>query len=114
MKKIQQPLRKIENEKYKCPKCGGRTVKGESINGKKRRKCQDCNHQYTVEENVVQKTTRSEKIFMHAAIGFTQTLCGIDFGSVVPCRMTNSIDGVNCPDCITILKIKARNRKHED
>lgn len=39
-------LRKLENEKYKCPKCGGRTVKFGTPKGRKRRLCQDCNNQY--------------------------------------------------------------------
>lgn len=36
MKKVAQSLRKLENEKYKCPRCGGRTTKGGSANGKKK------------------------------------------------------------------------------
>ena len=47
-------LRKYENEKYKCPRCGGRTVKIGSTSKKIRRQCQDCdNHFY--EEKIASK-----------------------------------------------------------
>ncbi len=40
-------LRRIENEKYKCPKCGGRTVKAGIVKKVPRRKCQECSYAYT-------------------------------------------------------------------
>lgn len=41
-------IRRIENEKHKCPKCGGRTVKGGTYQGKPQRICKACGYHYTV------------------------------------------------------------------
>jgi formylmethanofuran dehydrogenase subunit E len=45
-------VRKIENEQYKCPRCGGRTTKAGKAhhNGRIRRVCKECMRTYYVDE----------------------------------------------------------------
>ncbi len=52
----------------------------------------------------------SDELIVHRANGFTETVCGIDFNTTVPCMMTNVTKKVTCPDCITILEIWMKNK----
>lgn len=55
-----------------------------------------------------------ERIYVHGAVGFTKTVCGINFSTTVPCRMTNVTKDVTCPDCSIILKIWKKNENRSD
>ncbi len=57
---------------------------------------------------------KKEGITIHGANNFTSTICGIDFNTTVPCRMTNVTKEVTCLDCLTILKIREKNKKKEE
>lgn len=52
----------------------------------------------------------NNELIVHGVSGFTKTICGISFATSVPCRMTNVIEEVTCPDCVTIIKIWEKNQ----
>jgi len=77
-------LRKQENEKHKCPKCGGKTVKFGSMRGKKRRRCNDCSKVYFSEAVQIRVGIASERSVIVEIIKPYDNITSADIQEKIP------------------------------